>query len=75
MYMYLNEYSKHALQVTATTLRFLGLVSLERIEAGTVNLQWNMDLCYVEEAMFRELLGDRDVTITRNLGKENCGKY
>ena len=72
----LNDNSKHSLQITASTLRSLSLFRLEDIQSGTVKLQWNEQLCYVEKEMFQQLLGDdRKVTLERNMDPERCGKY
>ncbi len=72
----MNANSKHSLQVMATTLNSLNLISLESIVSGTVNLQWNQELCYVEEAMFHGVMdGERQVTLRENMSGEECGKY
>ena len=66
-----------SLSIVKTSLQSLELKSLKRINAGSVVIQHNDKICYVNEIKWAKLQksGEHGFVVERNRNKEDCSKF
>jgi len=69
-------YRRYSLMVHMTSVKLLGLVSLESIENGAVAIVGNAQLCYMGNIPWHDLRHSRNqsIIVRGNKASDNCGR-